>query len=195
MRHFRVVAGLVALCSVVTGCAGPSASDSAGSVAPSESVAEAPAFHFESGDLVIGPFDPEEVKHNLFDPCTEISDAEFAAAGLVKSAEQPDGNLGLEYIKTCGIDSGDPYLAILLVSNAAPREIIEAGSPNYEVKVSGPPSVFVFGSPNGSEDMCDAAVETERGTLSVSVGSLKNDPDVDELCNQATSILSSFFRL
>ncbi|WP_407922425.1 DUF3558 family protein [Corynebacterium mycetoides] len=195
VKHFRVVAGLVALCSVVTGCAGPSASDSAGSVAPSESVAEAPAFHFESGDLVIGPFDPEEVKHNLFDPCTEISDAEFAAAGLVKSAEQPgQGDFQKEIFKGCLIDNGDPFQTVLVVSNSASRSHILRDSPQLDAPSPHPPSAFAFGPPNGSSDMCDVAVETNRGTLSVSVADELGTSDLKSLCARSSAVLSSIYR-
>ncbi|WNI12652.1 DUF3558 family protein [Corynebacterium sp. Z-1] len=201
VRRFGVVVGLVGVVGVVSGCASGAdvgAAGQTGAAGPASSEAavspEPAAFHFDSGDLVIGPFDPEEVKHNLFDPCTEISDAEFAAAGLVKSEVQPEQSaLNDRYISTCALDDDDDYGVVLVVANAADRNIILSSSPSYTVSSLVPPGAFAFGAPSGLGDSCDVAVETDRGTLSVSVGSARMLNDPSTLCSQAEELMNALY--
>ncbi|WP_165164202.1 DUF3558 family protein [Corynebacterium qintianiae] len=172
-------------------------SDGAGSAAegPAQPAAAEPAaFHFDSGDLVLGPFDPEDVKDNLFDPCTEISDAEFAAAGLVKRQEQPGHQIDSS-INSCSLDAGATNFSILLVANALDKNAIESGSPVFDFEVSELPQAFAFGSPVDSISMCDVAVETRRGTVSASVSTVRSTDAVSELCPTAANVIISLFAL
>ena len=50
---------------------------------------EVPAFHFASGTLELGDFDPATLGDDLFDPCTEISAEEYAAAGMTGVEPEP----------------------------------------------------------------------------------------------------------
>lgn len=198
MGRYRAVAAL--LCGVAacaTGCVAPGGDAPDGGAPevqePAAAEAPPPAFHFDSGDLVIGPFDPEQVKDNLFDPCAEISDAELAAAGLEKDPVQGDhAELDARYIKACDLRSDDPYLYIGLISNAANKNIILAGSPEVAVD-AGVPEIFAFRAPEHALEMCDAATETSRGTFSVSVGSVRQSENGDAYCRRAADILSNLY--
>lgn len=183
---------LISGCSAATDATDTGETNVSEPVASETTPAEPAAFHFDSGDLIIGPFNPEEVKHNLFDPCTEISDAEFAAAGLAKSDVQP-GTTTVQFVKGCSVETNDPYKTILLVTNAADKNIILASSPELGSPISEPPESFAYGSTDGSDDMCDVAVETDRGTFSVSIGTLKSGTDADTLCEEAGELLNRLF--
>ena len=54
--------------AVLSGCMGEAAEPVVEVVQP-----EAPAFHFASGTLELGDFDPATLGDDLFDPCTELS--------------------------------------------------------------------------------------------------------------------------
>lgn len=199
MGRYRAVAAL--LCGVAacaTGCVAPGGDAPDGGAPevqePAAAEAAPPAFHFDSGDLVIGSFDPEQVKDNLFDPCAEISDAELAAAGLEKDPVQGDhAELDARYIKGCVIKNEDPYTTLLLVSNAANSQVILDSSPRLDAGPYAVPGAFAFGPPVGDLDMCDVGVETDRGTLSVSAGSDRSSVDVTELCEKSASMLEALF--
>ncbi|MGV0422120.1 DUF3558 family protein [Corynebacterium sanguinis] len=201
VRRFGVVVGLFGVVGLVSGCAsgaGVGVLGQTGAAGPASSEAavspEPTAFHFDSGDLVIGPFDPEEVKHNLFDPCKEISDAEFAAAGLVKSEVQPEPRvLSDRFIVTCAIEGEDPYTETLLVTNAAPKSVILSTSQQFNFHSAQVPEIFAFGPPNGGTEMCDVAVETKRGTFSASVFTYRASGDVTDLCAKAADTLGKLY--
>ncbi len=95
-KSTAVVAMLLAAVILLVSCAdtgsrGESATD-AGGVA--EAVRESGAdhshsagvgprgFEFESGFLEFGDFDPYTIGDDIFNPCTEITEQEFAAAGF-----------------------------------------------------------------------------------------------------------------
>ncbi|SES21965.1 hypothetical protein [Corynebacterium cystitidis] len=52
-------------------------------VETSQPVAQkADAFHFDSGTIQIGPFDPDELYPDVFDPCQEITREEIEERGF-----------------------------------------------------------------------------------------------------------------
>lgn len=161
-------------------------------------MAEAPAFHFESGDLVIGPFDPEEVKHNLFDPCTEISDAEFAAAGLVKSAEQlPPLSGEVNTVQYCALAVDDSYESAALAVNSVGMQSALAQSDRLDAfETEAVPEMYVFRPSTATEDSCYAAIDTARGALTSVAGSLVVGADETVTCPEAVGrlhdLLSAF---
>ena len=69
----------------LSGCA----SDPIESAESAAEVAEVPAFHFVSGTLELGEFDPATLGDDLFDPCTEISAEEYAVAGMTGVEPEP----------------------------------------------------------------------------------------------------------
>ena len=205
MRFIGVVFSVCGAAALVTGCSvggGESAEEESVTSAvhtESEFMGESEnpaAFHFDSGDLVIGPFDPEEVKGNLFDPCAEISDAELAEVGLAKSEVQPDQGVQLERsVLACSLASDDPYETIQIFTNAVDRELLNTRSEIGTVDGTTVPGAFSFGAPGGGTGLCDTGVETQRGLLSVSVGSVRTDPSFEDLCVKSATILNQLFSL
>ncbi|AWB84433.1 hypothetical protein C3E79_08010 [Corynebacterium liangguodongii] len=188
-----VTAGLVAGCGETPEGTAPEGLATAAPAAE-PSAGKAPAFHFDSGDLVIGPFDPEHVKHNLFDPCTEISDAEFAEAGLVKADRGSNVLLDQQFVSGCEIESDNLYLTKGIMANAVPKDLILSESLPVGTPTSDVPGAFAFLPPNGRTDICDVGVETDRGTLSVTVSSLRKNDSPDYLCAEAGRILGRLYR-
>lgn len=191
MGRYRAVAAL--LCGVAacaTGCVAPGGG--APEVQePAAAEAAPPAFHFDSGDLVIGPFDPEQVKDNLFDPCAEISDAELAAAGLEKDSVQGDLEES-DYlsIKYCATRAEDAYESAGLGVVPNKRDsMLRQVEPLDSYAVDGLPSAFVVPVARGREDTCIAAVETTRGTLGFLASSLRSDARLEEVCPKAVATL------
>ena len=201
VRRFGVVVGLVGVVGVVSGCssgADVGAAGQTGAAGPASSEAavspEPAAFHFDSGDLVIGPFDPEEVKHNLFDPCTEISDAEFAAAGMVKSPIPEEVSPLVEGISFCAIETEDLYESGAIgVTPLTKAEILRVTEelPDYSAKIV--PSSFAFPPRGGDSSSCFVAVETKRGTLAALASSLRNDDGYERVCPSALKMLTGLY--
>ena len=98
----------------------PSAPD-AGS--ESDTGLEVPAFHFASGDLVLGDFDYEAIKDSMFDPCEEISEEEFAAAGIKTFGSQhwrEAGKVG------CGLAGPDFHKGYVIGTSPVTRAHLES---------------------------------------------------------------------
>lgn len=199
MGRYRAVAAL--LCGVAacaTGCVAPGGGAPDGGAPevqePAAAEAAPPAFHFDSGDLVIGSFDPEQVKDNLFDPCAEISDAELAAAGLEKDPVQGDhSELDARYIKACGIKTEDPHVTVGLITNAISREMVESRSAAPNSPYSTVPGAFQFSDPDNVINICDTAVETDRGTFSVTVSNIRSSVRKEELCARSAQVMDQLF--
>ena len=156
--------GLAAV--VLAGCAGEA-------VEPVAEVAdpEAPAFHFASGTLELGEFDPATLGDDLFDPCTEISAEEFAAAGVTGVEPEPiiaESSNGMAL--GCDSDPIDHGIDRSIVSSRTPAAGVaetagyELSYPETEVR-----DAYLMKNPVVSPYLCAAQVDTTRGALGVSV--------------------------
>ncbi|MDK8795369.1 DUF3558 family protein [Corynebacterium sp. MSK041] len=152
----------------------------------------APAFHFASGDLVLGDFDYNAIKDNLFNPCTEISAEEFAVVGLEPLEAQsvlPGGGVG------CGLvsDVRGQYLAI--GTSAATREDLEL-QPDSNVRDADStviPGLILYRGTETASASCVSAVDTTRGQFSIIVADADQSVGEQTLCSTAQSIMESFF--
>jgi len=181
--------------ATLTGCTLQETDAAAPTAVESEVAAEAtetPAFHFASGDLPLGEFDPYTIGDDLFDPCAEISDEEFAAAGFTKLR---GGSVirGAAGQKGCAFDTGAEQVSSGLASNAASAELITQKTPKIEGWYSDIiPGAFAVGGLAGS-NICFFAVETTRGVVTAFTRSIKNNISQDELCARSRSTLEAFF--
>ncbi|STC70294.1 DUF3558 domain-containing protein [Corynebacterium pilosum] len=126
------------------------------------------AFHFESGTLELGPFDPLEVYPDVFDPCQEISDEEFAKAGLeTDGVTIPQGNYSALYC--VGTLEHDPAkYGILIGGSATGKTTIESQATVIDENASSKiPNVFLFIEDDFGSNNCSAVVSTNRGNFSV----------------------------
>ncbi|MGV0372199.1 hypothetical protein ACUY2A_02220 [Corynebacterium pilbarense] len=164
--------------------------------ADSPDSAEAPAaFHFESGTLEIGDFDPYTLGDDIFDPCTEISPEEFAAAGFRNVEVFPEEYSGLlKGLQVCDVSKHNDVLSEAFGNNNANRENIEEQIPllsqykSFEV-----PEIYVFGPKHGMGAHCYAQIDTVRGGFVSQVTGLENNHGQDRACEIAVGNLESIF--
>lgn len=168
------------------GAIGGSAGDSAGG-----SAAAPAAFHFKSGTLEIGDFDPYTLGDDIFDPCTEISPEEFATAGFDNVEPIPDEYAGLARgLSTCEIldSSGRPIADIS--NNPANREVIEEKATVFREHTSSLlPALFTYDFEDPNSTGCFAQVDTTRGGLSAGVPGLPGRDERNETCDRAIRII------
>ena len=196
----RNFAGLLVGCGLLAGCSGPSLIDDHRSPSPTPTTAEtapggggtdAAAFVFDSGVLEIGDFDPYTLGDNIFDPCTEISPEEFAAAGFHNVAPIPEEYAGLARgISACTFKSHPKVDSELIGNNNASfaevsgrLEILtEYESPNL-------PGIFVYQPPGESGLSCYAQLDTKRGAIVTSAGIIEKHSYSPDVCAVAISSL------
>lgn len=194
MKNWRAIillipvgAGGLAGCGSVEGEAAGGASTSV--------AAEPAAFHFESGDLALGEFDPRTIGGNLFDPCAEISDEEFAAVGLAR-ADNAVSAKDREGLRACQLRSDSPYVVEGIVANAVTRDMVASQTELLDGFSNGVvPGLFVYLEEPMGDDTCTAAVETNRGSLSASVMEIQPDASTETRCTRATEIMEALYLL
>lgn len=206
-RVFSAASGAV-LVAVLAGCSlgDTSGSDPAGS--PASATAEGrqptdpalgpdhndpPAFHFKSGDLILGDFTYEEVAGNIFNPCEEISAEEFAAIGFEVDEEvRPSRQYGLQ---GCALEPlGTRFNSTLIVGGLADRSTVEQQKKIISSDASAVvPGLYTFADEKIPGDFCGAAVDTQRGQFGSMVGSASSGDSLDELCRQAIKIMESLY--
>lgn len=201
----RHIAWLVA-CGVLAGCVSePLPIDAPASPTPSQNTAEstshgtdsqdsaeAPAaFHFESGTLEIGDFDPYTLGGDIFDPCTEISPEEFAAAGFDNVEPIPEEYAGLARgISACALSSHPEVDSELIGNNNASFAQV-SGRLEILTEYESPlfPSIFVYQPPGESGLSCYAQVDTKRGAIVTSAGIIEKHSYSPDVCAVAASNL------
>ena len=156
--------------------------------------AEVPAFHFASGDLVLGDFDYEAIQDSMFDPCEEISEEEFAAAGIKTLGSQSlrvAGNVG------CGLAGPDVKRGYAIGMTPVTRAHLES-TPGAIISSSASdivPGLLTYRGENPATLGCVAAVDTVRGQLSVAVGQYAQPESLDPLCESAVQIMEILYQL
>ncbi len=194
MRGFVVV--LLGVVLGLAGCGGVRQEQPVdSSVVPvtQSQVEEAPAaFHFHSGDLVLGEFDPTTAGDNVFNPCTEISKEEFASLGLVvgEPVESPES----QYVG-CGIVTQNDLVDTGFITSAVKTKIAEERTPRPLVDESAiiPNSYEI---PLSEWDfVCFFGVETTRGTLMASAVAWDTQLSYQEVCAIARHNLELLYSL
>lgn len=200
-RVFSAASGAV-LVAVLAGCSlGESHSDDPSEIPSSSSAAAVPsadappAFHFQSGDLVLGDFTYEEVAGNIFNPCEEISAEEFAAIGFeMDGRTHSDETTGLRgcalkpvvsdfrsYVITGG--SGN------FQSTKADRKIVRQNASSVL------PNAYTYVHLDRDDDVCGAAVDTSRGQFGIGVGQIEGAQPREAFCERAIEVLEAFYQL
>ena len=171
------------------GSAAAADSTSAGGDSPNSTTPA--AFHFKSGTLEIGDFDPYALGDNLFDPCTEISPEEFAAAGFENVEPIPEEYAGLARgIKACSFTAHPQVESELLGNNNAPRSILsERVKILTQYKSEVLPDIFVYKPPGDMDLSCYAQIDTMRGGIVTSAGIVEKHSSSPDVCAIAVSNL------
>lgn len=190
---------VVAMCVLLTGCAEQTLIDDPTS--PSTSAPDtdtdsgSQAFVFDSGVLEIGDFDPYTLGDDLFDPCTEITAEEFAAAGFDNVEPIPEEYAGLNAnISTCSFETTPDVLSEGFSNNdASVRNIEEQADIFKDYKSLVLPTMFVYGPRSGSGLDCYAQVDTKRGGLVSSAGDVEGFNDLETVCKTAMKNLENLY--
>ena len=155
---------------------------------------EVPAFHFASGDLVLGDFDYEAIKDNMFDPCEEISEEEFAAVGIKTFGSQSwrvAGKVG------CALAGPDIHRGYAIGTSPLTRAHLESASEDIISSSASDmvPGLLTYRGENPATFGCVAAVDTLRGQLSVAVDQYAQPESLDPLCESAVQIMENLYQL
>ncbi|MDK8878975.1 DUF3558 family protein [Corynebacterium sp. MSK008] len=154
--------------------------------------ADAPAaFHFKSGTLEIGDFDPYTLGDNIFDPCTEISPEEFAAAGFDNVEPIPEEYAGLTRgLSACEVWEDGKFQVGFMNNNASRRSIEEIGN-LLGHKSDRLPMLYTHGSRSGAGPDCFAQVDTQRGGIIAAVPGFEGYDSQDDTCVKAIAALEA----
>ncbi|WIM66953.1 DUF3558 family protein [Corynebacterium breve] len=155
------------------------------------------AFHFASGDLEIGPFDPEETLPVLFDPCKEISADEFAAIGFTTDGVTIPAHGG--QVLGCGLESDSvaPFPDSIVVAGllASSKEVERQARMQEGMSSTVLKNAVVVENRPFDGTACGSYVETHRGTLWVEVSNGRSGTDLFSLCNQSLEILENLYKI
>ena len=182
-------------CLAIVGALAGCASDPAETVAE-DAESEAPAFHFASGTLELGEFDPTTLGDDLFDPCTEISAEEFAAAGMTGVEPLKGGNAAENGAKGCMANPVLPGTFRTVIANPASEAVLSKEenrrvSSDYDSAV---PGLYVHWVENDGGKSCFAQVDTVRGGIVVSVSINSRRKTNDDPCALATESLEALYQ-
>lgn len=172
-------------------------SDHAPSSSSPVDAAYAPAaFNFKSGVLEIGDFDPYTLGDNIFDPCTEISPEEFAAAGFDNVEPLPEEYAGLaKGLSACTIDGGNAQFAMSFSNSEADKSMVLMEREVPETPRSAMlPTLFIYGTGRPEDADCYAQVDTHRGGIVSSVSGFQGQITFEDTCKLAISNLEDLFR-
>lgn len=200
---FRIGAVVVALSLLLPACSAGGDAEPAAAVTEvvTEPVKPEPetqtfdAFHFESGTLELGPFDPFEVYPNVFDPCQEISDEEFAELGYttdgVTVPYHDETNLGCVLHP---IDGASQY-GVLLAGNIVTREdIFEQTEILNDQHSKIYPDMLFYQADKSLGNSCSAAISTVRGHVIALSADAIGSRNVQTHCQTAKELIEKLLR-
>lgn len=201
MKRFAILS--TALCVMLSGCTTeqPLNDDTTPNIesgTPPESAADKPqaqAFVFESGVLEIGDFDPYTIGDDIFDPCTEITQEEFAAAGfedvepLPKEYSDISGGL-----KMCSLRSNNGADSVIVSNNNSSRYVIEdAYGTEQNWRSTSLPEMYFFSPRIGANTGCFAQVDTVRGAVTMLAAGVELSSSRESNCEKARKALENLF--
>lgn len=172
------------------------ASDSPSEDAPDQDVTPAAgsprAFVFESGVLEFGDFDPYALGDDLFNPCTEITEAEYAEAGFEGMTDLLDNSTA--DLAACGFDERDgnwEFASSFSNANLNRAMNAEAGLILEEYRSHLVPEIYVLEGTGGGG--CYAQIDTVRGGIGTNVGGTSKVTTMDERCRRAIAMLEDLY--
>lgn len=150
------------------------------------------AFVFESGVLEFGDFDPYALGDDLFNPCTEITEAEYAEAGFERLRELDIAGSHNE-LSFCQVKSSSDVVTTGFSNGSLNERMLRESGVVYDHYRSDLiPEMIVFGPGHGREGDCYTQIDTVRGGFGASVGGSPNRMSQDEICSIAISMTEEF---
>ena len=154
-------------------------------------------FAFESGFLEFGDFDPYALGDDIFNPCTEITLEEYAAAGFPGIEVEGDGATFHDH-NACDIPPTEEQFARYVsasFSNGRPnREMIEMQGlllPQYTSELV--PELFAFAATDHNPSVCYTQIDTLRGGFGAFADGLAPDVTQGEMCELAIETTEQLF--
>ena len=198
--QIKMTAVSMALAGAVLLMGGCVPSEKIGSVAALEPAEEAAprAFYFESGVLEFGDFDPYSLGNSLFNPCTEITPDEFAAAGfpeiIVKDEGRTFHGLNTRHLPSTE-EQRDKAVTVSFGNGNTTREMIEAQGliyPDYRSELI--PELFAFAANDFYPGYCYTQIDTARGGFGASAGGDSRYVTTEEMCTAAIEVVEQLYR-
>lgn len=185
-------------CGLLAGCAAsPPPIDEPSALPTTPNTSEQPspaAFHFKSGTLEIGDFDPYTLGDDIFDPCTEISPEEFAAAGFDNVEPFPEEYAGLlKGRSTCEFSTDPVYPGESFANTNAARPQVEQQTDLLPYQSESLPGLFTYGSDSPDTTHCYAQIDTIRGGFVSQVAGLRESQDQASTCRLAIHNMESLY--
>ena len=184
-----VEAGLLA------GCAGAESGVEPASDTSEDAADTAPrGFEFESGFLEFGDFDPYTLGDDGFNPCTEITEQEFAAAGF-EGMQYDDGNNpfgrgipSCDFVEVPSDIAGGFYGGQIDRAIAEERDLILSGYVSELI-----PELYAIRSSTGIGGRCYVQIDTERGAFGARAGGPSGRVSQDRACGMAIDNAEKLF--
>ncbi|WP_257202884.1 DUF3558 domain-containing protein [Corynebacterium cystitidis] len=156
-------------------------------------VPKADAFHFDSGTIQIGPFNPDELYPDVFDPCQEISTEEIEERGFTTDGITMSRGAGTLLGCTFLPDVQAPTIVFTVYGNIATKQKhIDGGVYSHEVESDVLDGVFEYVMETDGPRMCRIGIETERGTIGVIANGEYDGIPKQQACSGALQLLESF---
>ena len=206
-----MVAAVLVSGGLLAGCAGAevgveSATDAHGiGKAARKSGADQPAaddaaprgFEFASGFLEFGDFDPYTLGDDIFNPCTEITEEEFAAAGFDNKRGQTEPNALNRGMTSCYFGERRPDGVTRGFSNgtlnrniANERNLVLDPHPSELL-----PEMYVLRPRGDNEGICFTQIDTKRGGFGTQAGGSPIRISTNEACSMAIADLESLYEM
>lgn len=150
------------------------------------------AFPFNSGDLILEPFDKDDSDAEIFDPCAAISDDELAVVGYKRSDIQM-GLLG-QAGNDCLLEpmNSMDYMVNLVGMRSNLSEMRQQADESFPSKSKVPGAETSVSSAMGT-NQCMVSVETNKGLFTVAVVGVSEDVTREDLCKEANRIFDGFY--
>lgn len=197
-KNKTIVIGAVLVATLLAGCGDHNAAleqHAEAEAASSPETTEVPAFHFESGTLELGDFDPQTLGDDLFDPCTEISEEEFAAAGITGVVPlEPIETVGDLVSQSCKTDEYEPGIARTVSATKTNYWVtLEVHGNQVDLRESAVPKLFTHQNVEVDPNTCYAQVDTRRGGIAIAVSARGMKAKVTDPCALAVEQLEHLF--
>ena len=148
-------------------------------------------FQFESGFLEFGEFDPYLLGDDIFNPCTEITEEEFAAAGF-EQMEYDEGDnpfsRGIASNHNDAVVVGGFYGGVIDRHLAEERGFV---MDKHQSKVL--PELYALPASTGIDGRCYTQIDTPRGAFGTYAGGSSRRITTEEACTLAIKYAERMF--
>ena len=186
-KSTAVATAVLAAGGLLAGCAGVESGIDPASDTSEDAAGAAPrGFEFKSGFLEFGDFDPYTLGDNGFNPCTEITEQEFAAAGFEQMRYNDGNNPFSRGIVSCVFASDRDDAVSGFYGGVIDKSVAEErGSIMVEYQSKVLPELYTLPASTGMEGACYSQIDTPRGAFGTYAGGSPRRITTGEACEMA----------